>query len=265
MKLLRCRVDTPLDSWAMVLYPTVSVALPKAGGLCWKLGRLRPNSEQVDDNGSGSWLRITTLTLNFSSSGMFMPSMMVGRGSCLQWPTAQECFLGGSEAIDAEGLDSDELKRNSSEIGQWSLKHRRSEDNLRFHPVPLYWMVLCSGLLLKKFREIILVGHHWMHKLQGGVYLPSSQKVSSRHLIIRHRFASWGVVNKELTPLVGQGNILDVGITKWASNPYIRGAWSYAQVNSSVKEHLMKIQTNLGQRTEIDSIRMYSVIVCWGG
>ena len=72
-----------------------------------------------------------------------------GRGSVL------ECFLGGSEAIDAEGLDSDELKR---------------------------------------------------------------------------------VVNKELTPLVGQGNILDVGITKWASNPYIRGAWSYAQVNSSVKD-----------------------------
>ena len=31
---------------------------------------------------------------------------------------AEECFLGGSEAIDAEGLDSDELKRNSSELGQ---------------------------------------------------------------------------------------------------------------------------------------------------
>ena len=46
-----------------------------------------------------------------------------------------------------------------------------------------------------------------------------------------------GAVTNELAPLVDEANILDVGITRWASNPYIRGAWSYARVNSSVKEH----------------------------
>jgi len=45
-----------------------------------------------------------------------------------------------------------------------------------------------------------------------------------------------GAVSNELAPLVGEASILDVGITRWASNPYIRGAWSYARVNSSVKE-----------------------------
>ena len=47
---------------------------------------------------------------------------------------AEECFLGGSEAIDAEGLDSDELKRNSSELGQAAscrLKQRKSEGQSR--------------------------------------------------------------------------------------------------------------------------------------
>ena len=45
-----------------------------------------------------------------------------------------------------------------------------------------------------------------------------------------------GAVSNELAPLAGEASILDVGITRWASNPYIRGAWSYARVNSSVKE-----------------------------
>ena len=51
-----------------------------------------------------------------------------------------------------------------------------------------------------------------------------------------------GAVSNELAPLVGEASILDVGITRWASNPYIRGAWSYARVNSSVKEPEMILQ-----------------------
>ena len=74
---------------------------------------------------------------------------------------AEECFLGGSEAIDAEGLDSDELKRNSSELGQaasvvWSSANLKSIRGSIRHPfaigyiysgwcfVGALWLNFCS-------------------------------------------------------------------------------------------------------------------------
>ncbi|CAJ1404650.1 unnamed protein product [Effrenium voratum] len=42
-----------------------------------------------------------------------------------------------------------------------------------------------------------------------------------------------GEVAKELADL---GSVEEVAISKWASNPFIRGAWSFAPVNSSVQD-----------------------------
>lgn len=73
---------------------------------------------------------------------------------------AEECFLGGSEAIDAEGLDSDELKRNSSELGQaaivvWSSVNLKAIRGSIRHPFAIcyiytgwcfagaFWLKMC--------------------------------------------------------------------------------------------------------------------------
>ena len=127
--------------------------------------------------------------------------------------TCEECFLGGSEAIQAEGMDADELKRNSASTR------------------PLIDAFLCPFSILNSFRN----------QLQLELAECGRQISPVRGLTLPQRYVSnspmyRGAVSNELAPLVGEASILDVGITRWASNPYIRGAWSYARVNSSVKE-----------------------------
>lgn len=129
--------EPPLPKWKREAIHSLGM-----GNVAKVLVRLAHDSPKLSGAYSVGFLGNGTLSYCINS-------IAEGRGHVL------ECFLGGSEAIQAEGMDADELKR---------------------------------------------------------------------------------AVSNELAPLVGEASILDVGITRWASNPYIRGAWSYARVNSSVKD-----------------------------
>eukprot|EP00913_Durusdinium_trenchii_P032183 g30135.t1 len=43
-------------------------------------------------------------------------------------------------------------------------------------------------------------------------------------------------VKQQLAPLLGDADVESVAITRWATNPYIRGAWSFVPVNAIVQE-----------------------------
>ena len=47
-------------------------------------------------------------------------------------------------------------------------------------------------------------------------------------------------------------DVEEVMITKWSSNPYIKGAWSYARVNSSVEDRNCRVLGPVNCRNEAD-------------
>ena len=50
-----------------------------------------------------------------------------------------------------------------------------------------------------------------------------------------HAFDS-KTVSRTAEAALGASAVKEVLITKWSTNPFIKGAWSYAPVNSSVKD-----------------------------
>ncbi|CAE7491043.1 unnamed protein product [Symbiodinium pilosum] len=62
----------------------------------------------------------------------------------------------------------------------------------------------------------------------GGEQAVTAEKIDAEQLKRR--------VSRELNSSLGIAAVEEVTITKWSTNPYIRGAWSYAPVNSSVKD-----------------------------
>ncbi|CAK8995034.1 unnamed protein product [Durusdinium trenchii] len=54
-------------------------------------------------------------------------------------------------------------------------------------------------------------------------------------------------VKQQLAPLLGDADVESVAITRWATNPYIRGAWSFVPVNAIVQD-FDTVAATVGQR-----------------